>query len=164
MSTLNLKPGYRTAVWRIVKAALEADPVYAEARLERLYFDGDPAGTALTDLDTTREGAILFFPTAGLMRWFDERSASGALVVNVEARLHRLDCEDIFDLQEALESTLNTLDTAAQSLQTELVNAGAVTGLILFQTPLHTVGAKPGTDNLWRLTGQFTIEVLRPLD
>lgn len=161
VATLNLGTGYRTAVYQVVKAALEADPVYGQAGVQLLWYDGDPE--AISDLDGVQQPCLQFFPTAGNMAWFDESSQAGALVVGVEARLLALDVEDVFNLQEALEDTLNTINDPG-GLQADLVSAGAVTGLILFTQPLKPVASgKPGSDNLFRLQGQFVVEVRRPL-
>ena len=163
MATLNLKNGTRPAVWKVLRETIKADPAYDQAQIGLSFYDGDPDG--LADLDTFPSGVMQFFPACGNMSWFDERSQSGALVVQVEARIRSLDCEDIFNLQEALETTLSTVDSPQFALQAGLVNAGAVTGLVLFQQPLRVQSAgKAGTDGLFRLVGQFVVEVLRPLN
>ena len=158
MATLNLKDGYRTEVWRLLKQAIQDDPVYEDAGIGLIFFDGDPE--AVRDLDTVVP-CLRFLPTSGPASRFDESSTSAALVVQVEARLARLDVEDVFNLQEVLESTLNTIGDVAAGMR--LVDAGAVTGEILFQQPLRPAVGQPGADNLIRLTGQFSIEVRRPL-
>jgi hypothetical protein len=158
MATLDLKDSYRTEVWRVIRAAIEADITYENAGIALQFFDGDPGIVA--DLDAAQSPVLRFLPTAGGVQWHDEGSINAALTVNVEARLTVLDCEDIFNLQEAIEDTLNTLDTA---MQQSLRDAGAVTGLIVFNRPLALTPGVPGADRLFRLTGQFTIEVRRPL-
>jgi hypothetical protein len=160
MATLALKDSYRTEVWRVMRAAIEADRTYEDAGIALQFFDGDPGIVA--DLDAAQCPVLRFLPTAGGVQYHDEGSINAALTVNVEARLTVLDCEDIFNLQEAIEDTLNTLDNAPV-LQRDLIDAGAVTGLIVFNRPLALAPGVPGADRLFRLTGQFTIEVRRPL-
>lgn len=160
MATLNLTSSYRTAVWNAIKAAIRADTVYDKAGIRVVFFDGDR--DTIEDLDNVQGPVLRFLPTAGSVQWHDEGSINAALTVNVEAHLTQLDVEDVFNLQEAIEDTLNTLDTPA-TLQTSLITAGAVTGLIVFNQPLRPAPGPPGADGFFRLTGQFTIEVRRPL-
>ncbi len=160
MATLNLKDGRRTEVWRRLKARLLADPVYDLAEVRLVFFDGDPE--SINDLDGHPGAVLQFLPTAGTMSWQDEASVSGALLVSVEARLVGLDVEDIFNLQEALESTLDSLGDC--KLQDDLVKAGALTGLVLFNQPLRPKPGPPGGDNSFRLAGQFVVEVRIPLN
>lgn len=159
MSTLDLTTSYRTAVYRVLRAAIEDDEVYSRAGIALQFYDGDPR--ILADQDTEAVPSLRFFPELGEMSWYTETSANGALIVHVEARLAALDMEDVFDLQETLESTLNTINDPS-GLQTDLVSAGATTGLVLFDRPLNVSG-RLVNDNLIRLSGQFIVEVLRPL-
>lgn len=160
MATLNLTSSYRTGVWNAIKSAIQADTTYDSAGIRIVFFDG--TRDSIEDMDNVQGPVLRFLPTAGAVQWFDEASINAALVVNVEAHLNQLDVEDVFNLQEAIEDTLNTLDTPA-TLQTALITAGAVTGLIVFNQPLRPAPGSPGADGMFRLTGQFTIEVRRPL-
>ena len=44
MATLNLPRDPRTAVWALLRDRLKADPVYADAGIRLVFFEGDPPG------------------------------------------------------------------------------------------------------------------------
>lgn len=161
MATLNLTTSHRTAVWRLLRAALQDDTVYASAGIDLRFLDGD--FEAVADLDTYR-AVVQFVGSSGTASWLTESSSGASLIVQVRATIASQDIEDVFDLQHALESSLNSLGDL--DLQADLVAAGAWTGLILFNQPLRIVpGSKggPADDGLLRCQGQFEIQVRRPL-
>jgi hypothetical protein len=155
---LDFPGGYRAAVWTLLEAAVEADPVYAAADVALVFYDGDPE--SLRAVETYGRPVLRFLPALGNQAWFDEGSMAGALIVFVEAYLPRCNVVDLMNLQEVLETTLNTVQGV--TFQQALVTAGAVTGLVLFTQPLN-LARGPAADNCLRATGQFTIEVRRPL-
>jgi hypothetical protein len=159
MATLNLPTDVRTACWRLLKAQVQADTTYPAAGIDLVFFDGSrDAARDLADFDRP---CLRFYPALGPMKWFDEGSQENALIVLVEAILTTPDCEDVLNLQGALESTLDTVSNLA--LQSSLVNDGAVTGLILFAQPLNPSRSQPSKDGVIRLTGNLVVEVRRPL-
>lgn len=158
--SLNLPDSDRAKVYRVVKAAVQADAAYEDARVTLVFPDGDPE--SIRDLDSIQGPALLFFPACARQAWFDEGSQSGAVEFLVEARLPTLNVEDVFNLQAQIEATLNTIDDPT-GLQSDLVDAGAVTGLVLFTQPLRPISGKAGEDHLFRLSGQFVVEVRRAL-
>jgi hypothetical protein len=159
LATLNLTTDVRTAVWRLVKAQLQADTVYDQAGIRLLFLDGDPE--AIRALDTLNGPALRFIPASGNQSWFDEASTNVNVIVYVEAYLSVPDVEDLMNLQGALETTLNSVYNT--TLQSSLVAAGASTGLILFSQPLNPMAGQEGQDTSYRARGQFVIEVRRPM-
>jgi len=160
MATLNLNDGWRTKTWRLVKDKVAADPVYEAAGLHVVFADGPDRENA-RGLETYDAGVLRFTPALGEAKWFDEGSLSAALVVNVEAALRVADTEDLFNLQEALEDTLNTIaDTAFQ--QSLVDQGGAETGLVEFPEPFKVAAGK-ADDGLIRALGRFVVQVRRPL-
>lgn len=159
MATLNLANAPTTLVWRLIRARLEADVLLPGAGIRVVYMDGDPE--AIRDLSTMGAPCVRVIPAMGNMAWFDEQSAGGALAVYVEAFLLSPDCEDLFNLQHALETILNSIGDT--TFQQDLVGADAITGLILPSQPLVPQRGREGDDTSYRAVGQFTIEVRRPL-
>jgi hypothetical protein len=159
VAKLNLPDGPSVAVWRVIKAKLDADTTLPGAGIGLSYFDGNPQ--SLADLD--QEAPVLqFYPQFGPQSWFDEGSVAKPLAVNVRAVLEGYDVEDALNLQDALEGVLNTIGDMA--FQQSLVDAGAVTGLILFSRPLNQSPAAAANDGLFRLNGSFTIDVRHGLN
>jgi hypothetical protein len=154
-------PGFRAAVYRVLKAAIVASPAWKSSGAYLSWFDGDPE--VISDLDTIGGPALQFLPIAGPSsgQW-DESSMRAPLIMQIEGRLTVLDVEDILNMQEALETALDTF-IAASTLQADLVAAGASVGLITWTQPLRPTAMKPGADNLFRLTGSFSVEVRRQL-
>jgi hypothetical protein len=157
MASLALTDGKRTGVYRVIKAAFEADTTLPAAGVRLVWLDGDDA--AVRDLDP--EGAILrFVPTLGPVRWSDEASIEGALIVRVQGVIPGNDVEDAMNLQDAIEGVINTIPRP--DMQHDLTDAGALTGLILFTQPLTVANAATaGSDGLLRLQGAFAVDYQR---
>lgn len=158
MATLDLRDSPRTLVWRRIREAIEGAAELANAGVALSFYDGDPS--AISDLDGSAVAALRFLPLPGNQEWYDESRAAGGLVVEIQGVLRSLDAEDVFNLQHALE---RALDTAGDpKLQEDLVEAGAITGLVLFRVPLRPKVANgvAGQDHLLRLSGSFEITVV----
>lgn len=166
MATLYLPDGVRTAVWRLVKARLRADPVLSRRDvITQVFFEGSVDRTTLKALDEYETPvAIRYLATLGRMDWADERSMKGELVVSYEVFVRSLDDEDVFNVQEAIEAALYPADNHA--FEQSLIDAGgasdgATTGQARFSQPATQPIAVAGREGVFRPTGQFTIEVKR---
>jgi hypothetical protein len=154
MASLNLPASPHAAVWAVLVRALRADTTYLDAGITLVFPEGDRESAA--DLDDSDAG-VRFTPGVGGARWFDEASASSDLRVAVEVSLRRPDADDLLNLQNALLSTLNTI---SGDLRGDLCDAGANTGLLLFDQPFQP---SPAADGRLRARGGFSLEVLRTL-
>ena len=160
MATLNLPTSHRTNVWRVIKAAIEADTTYPDAGFALQFFDG--SSEVLSDTDQ-QAPVLQIEPRLSRQEWFTEGSQAGLLEIVITAVVPGYDVEDTFNLQDALEATLNTIDDPG-GLQASLVSARATTGLINFVQPLAPRPGPTAADGLFRLQGRFTVEVERPLN
>jgi hypothetical protein len=165
MSTLYLPDGVRTAVWRLVKAQLRTDPVLSREFITQVFFEGPADRKATTSLDEYgTDVAVRYLASLGRMVWADERSMEGDLIVSYEVFVRSLDDEDVFNVQEAIESALYPADNHA--FEQSLIDAGgdfggATTGQARFSQPTSQALAGAGRDGVFRPTGQFVIEVKR---
>jgi hypothetical protein len=162
MATLDLPDDPRTAVWRLIVARLQADAALAGAVPTWLVWDG--ASDSNADLASKRAPVLRLYPVLGPMSWYSAESQQGALVVAVEAYIPGLDCEDVLNLQGAIEAALYPQADADQfAFQRSLVAAGAVTGYILFGQPLSQPPPQAGGSGAFRPMGTFRVDVERRL-
>jgi hypothetical protein len=161
MATLNLPIGGRVAVWRLVKAAIQADPILQAAEIAQVFFDGSSDRTALQSPDNVTGPTVFWLATLGRMSWFNEQSQSGALVISYQVVIPSTDDEDLLNVQEAIEAVFYPADNFV--FHQSLINASAVTGEALFAQPLTAPIATAGSSGLLKPSGQIVLEVIRPL-
>jgi hypothetical protein len=162
MATLNLPTSSRTAVWRVIRARILADPVLPVVCKVMQFFANEREAAA--DITQFPSPSLRFYAMPGPATWFDESTMEGELVVTVEAWITGLDEEDVLDLQNAIEAALWPPAVVDQyAFQAQLVAAGAKTGYIVGSDPLAVDPSEAGQRNGWHPMGRFTIDVLRLL-
>jgi hypothetical protein len=92
-------------------------------------------------------------------QFFTEAEIKAQLLINLDVALASNDLEDLMNLQEAIENTLNPLETRLQAL---FRDAGAIEQYVTFATPIRETRQSPKQDGITLASGQFTIAVRRP--
>ena len=155
MATLALSDSTYTAVWRLLRTRLETHAQLLAAGFRLVFLDGDPE--SIRNLSAYNGPALRFLPQLGANAWQNEYQTTCPLVCYVEAFLGAPDIEDLFNLQQALNQRLDSVND--EVFQAALVAAGASTGLVLFAQPLQPQRGREGQDTVYRAVGQFVIDV-----
>lgn len=156
MALLDLPDSPYWRVWQLIRDRLSADSGLANAGVRIVYLDGttDP----LNDQECYNEASIFVMPNLGAAQWRYEDSHLTQLTVTFLLQLPRADFQDAFNLQFAIESACTSL--FRNDFQKALTDAGADTGLVLFNRPAFTTGI-PGQNNMLKLQSQLVIDVRR---
>lgn len=166
MATLDLPTDARTAVWRLIRDQLQADPILHEQIATWLVWEGtDDDAKPLADV---LPPALRLTPIIGPQKWLDTETRVGSLTIVLEAYISGTDIEDVLNLQGLIESALEPADPDARdTLETALRAAGATTGELDFHDPF--LGERPGefkaeiTESGFVLRGACRLDVSRSL-
>jgi hypothetical protein len=162
MSTLNLPTSSKTAVWRVIKQRIAADPVLPVVCKVIQYWNNERESPA--DITQFPSPSLRFLAMPGPHDWFDESTIHGDLVVTVEAWITALDEEDVLDLHNAIEAAFWPPAVVDQlAFQAELIAAGATTGYLVATDPFAVDVDEAGQRNGWHPMAKFSIDVLRLL-
>lgn len=157
MPYLNLPASTFEDVWTLIRDRIIFSPILDEAGVSRVFITGDPNQSR--DLPSYQAPAIIFGVKLGQRRWQDETLAQvGNLSITMRVMLTVPDTADHLRLQSALEKTV--LSSCDCGWQSQLIEAGASTGLVLFDQPLNVVPGRVDADGDMILAGQFSIEVI----
>lgn len=160
MPVLNLPTSTYSAVWSIIKARIASNATLTGCGLAILFLDGQTE--SLADLESYSDtGAIRFFPRFGMLAWNYETATKVALQVQVQAIIPQADSIDHLNLQSAIDDAVQPL--ADNTYQSDMITAGAETGLVVFTQPLNPIASQAGKDNVMRLQGSFIVDVSKQL-
>jgi hypothetical protein len=151
----------RTLVFRCIDDILRAD-ANLQRSLSRVgsfrSWRGGPEDKS--DFAQTQAPAVRITPVPAPESWWYPGSTKGDLVVKIELLAGGLCVDDVENLFWALQRALvPTGQAEALAIHKKLVDAGAMTGLILFEQPATDPDPGAGSDGQFRAFGQLKIEV-----
>lgn len=158
MPYLNLPSSSFELAWNLIQERIMFSPILDEAGITRVFITGDPNQTR--DMPSYQAPVIVFGARLGPRRWQDESlSQVGNLSVAMRVTLTVPDTGDHLRLQSALERTV--LSSCDCDWQSRLIEAGANTGLVLFDQPLNVVPSRGDVvSDMMVLAGQFSVEIV----